>query len=67
MRDAKRTRRKYFFFYASILETDHRNCQQFMHSAALGLVRKLKFKKVEFEELLKEVEDGCYVPQNLSG
>jgi len=58
----KEIEREYFYFYASILETVHRRSQQYMHSATLGMVSKLKKKKLEFEELLEEIEDGEYVP-----
>jgi len=61
-RSYKELEKEYFFFYASILETIHRRCQQFIHSTSLGLVSKLKLKKLEFGELLEEIEDGDYVP-----
>ena len=58
----KELEKEYFFFYASVLETIHRRCQQFIHSTTHGLVSKLKFKKLEFGELLEEIEDGEYIP-----
>jgi len=54
--------REYFHIYASILDHIHRRSQHFIHSAGLGLVSKLKFRKLDFMDLLEEIEDGDYTP-----
>jgi len=54
--------REFFHMYASILDHVHRRSQHFIHSAALGLVSKLKLRKLDFTDLLEEIEDGDYTP-----
>jgi len=54
--------REHFHMYASILDHIHRRSQHFIHSAALGRVSKLKVRKLDFTDLLEEIEDGDYSP-----
>jgi len=51
-----------YHFYASILDHVHRRCQHYIHSAALGKVSKLKIRKLDFTDMLEEIEDGDYTP-----
>ena len=53
---------EHYFLYASILEHMHKRCQHYIHSAGAGLVSKLKKRKLRFEAILEEIEDGDYVP-----
>lgn len=53
---------EHYFLYASILEHVHRRSQHFIHSAGAGLVSKLRIKKLNFDAILEEIEDGDYVP-----
>jgi len=53
---------EHYFLYTSILEHVHRRCQHYIHSAREGVISKLKVKKLSFDAILEEIEDGDYVP-----
>jgi len=51
-----------YYFYASVLDHVHRRSQHYIHSASFGLVSKLKQRKLDFADMLDEIEDGDYIP-----
>ena len=61
-RSYKEIEHDFWYFYASLLQYIHRRTQHFIHSASHGLVSKLKLSKLNFSDLLEDIEDGDYVP-----
>jgi len=61
-RSYKEIENDHWFFYASLLQFIHRRTQHFIHSASHGRLSKLKTGKLNFSDLLEDIEDGDYIP-----
>jgi len=61
-RSYKEVENDHWFFYASLLQFIHRRTQHFIHSTSHGLLSKLKIGKLNFSDLLEDIEDGDYIP-----
>jgi len=61
-RSYKEVENDHWFFYASLLQFIHRRTQHFIHSTSHGLLSKMKIGKLDFSDLLEDIEDGDYIP-----
>ena len=56
----KRFERDHFFFYTCLLDELHRHTQTFIHSGADELVSSLKWKIIDFTNILESIENFTY-------